>query len=313
MASNQGSLVDAKTIDRIAQLLLECQAVLFTSGAGMSVSSGLGTFRGSAAATWPPLLSEPKLDYTEICNPIWFNKEQGISSRRDTANFGYAFWTHQHHLFSTATPHAGYAIAKKWSGLSHVQFTFSFTSNIDGHWRRSGWDPSSLFECHGSIDYMQCTHNCLDAVWPTNDALNLAIDSMTNCVTDPLPICPHCHRLARPNILMFNDWHYAGERYNEQIDRYEQFKLDLSETKCKLLIFELGAGTTIPSVRNESETMFNSKKWISHLVRINPCVEHSKIDARYRDKSSRHTFEVSLDALTALLAIDQALSQRIKE
>lgn len=316
MASNQVSIIDDKTkknIDKIARLILDCNAILFTSGAGMGVSSGLGTFRGNTATTWSPLLEEPHLDYIDICNPIWFDKEQGNSHQHDTMNFAFAFWTHQYHLFSSTLPHLGYSIAKKWSELSHIDFTFSYTSNIDGHWRKSGWNPSSIFECHGSIDYMQCVKNCLDAVWPTNDSLNLTVDSKTNCVTDSLPTCSHCHFLARPNVLMFDDRYYAGERYNEQIDRYEQFKLDLSETKSKLIIIELGAGTTIPSVRHESETIFNNKKWISHLVRINPCIEHSTIDERFKNKSNRYTFELSIDALTALTAIDQELNEEIKE
>jgi len=316
MASNSASKLNDKTkaiIDKIAELILSCVSILFTSGAGMSVSSGLGTFRGSTADVWPPLLQEPKLDYTDICNPIWFRKEQGNSIKHDTANFGYAFWVYQYNIFTTTAPHHGYLIAKQWSQLNHIKFSFSFTSNIDGHWRKAGWDDSSILECHGSIDYMQCVTNCCDSVWATYDLLKLNIDSQTNCVIDPLPSCPHCNRLARPNILMFDDRHYAGERYNEQIDRYEQFKLDILETKSKLLIIELGAGTTIPSVRNESEIVFNNKKWISHLVRINPLAEHSIIDERYKNKTNRYTLELTMDALTAMTLIDQALNNKLKQ
>jgi NAD-dependent SIR2 family protein deacetylase len=316
MASNTASKLNDKTkaiIDKIVELILSCESILFTSGAGMSVSSGLGTFRGSTADVWPPLLQEPKLDYTDICNPNWFRKEQGNSIKHDTANFGYAFWVYQYNIFTTTAPHHGYLIAKQWSQLNHIKFSFSFTSNIDGHWRKSGWDDSSILECHGSIDYMQCVNNCCDSVWATYDLLKLNIDSQTNCVTDPLPSCPHCNRLARPNILMFDDGHYAGERYNEQIDRYEQFKLDILETKSKLLIIELGAGTTIPSVRNESEIVFNNKKWISHLVRINPLDEHSIIDERYKNKTNRYTLELTMDALTAMKLIDQALNNKLKQ
>ncbi|UJR11314.1 hypothetical protein I4U23_015495 [Adineta vaga] len=298
-------------VDKIVDLILQCQSILFTSGAGMSVGSGLGTFRGSTADIWSPLLEEPKYDYTDICNPIWFRKEQGNSIKHDTANFGYAFWIYQFNLFTTAVPHQGYLIAKQWSQLNHMKYAFSFTSNIDGHWRKSGWDNLSILECHGSIDYMQCVNNCADSVWSTNNSLKLNVDSETNCVIDPLPFCPNCKSLARPNILMFEDRQYAGERYNEQIDRYEQFKMDIVETKSKLLIIELGAGTTISSVRNESEMMFNNKKWIAHFIRINPSVEHSMIDERYKNKRNRLTYELTVDALTAMTLIDQALTKKL--
>jgi len=110
---------------------------------------------------------------------------------------------------------------------------------------------------------------------------------------------------------MFNDWKYSGARYNEQIKRYEQFKSNILETKSKLLIIELGAGTTVPSVRNESETMFNDKRWIAHLVRINPSTEHSMIDECYKNKNKKLTFELSMDALTALTLIDEAVKNQL--
>ncbi|CAF1302701.1 unnamed protein product [Adineta ricciae] len=299
-------------IDRIAELILTCDSILFTSGAGMSVASGLGTFRGNAADIWSPLLQEPKYDYTEICDPVWFYKEQSNSIEHNTANFGYAFWIYQHHLFTSTTPHHGYLIAKQWSQLDHMKYAFSFTSNIDGHWRKSGWCDASILECHGSIDYMQCVRNCCDSVWPTNDALKLNIDPETNCAIGPLPLCLHCSHLARPNILMFNDRQYAGERYNEQIDRYEQFKMDIIETKSKLLIIELGAGTTVPSVRNESELAFKNKKWVANFVRINSSVEHSTIEDCYKNKANRLTFKLTMDALAAMTLIDQALNRKLK-
>jgi NAD-dependent SIR2 family protein deacetylase len=307
------SVATEQKINQAAELIRNSDALLFTSGAGMSANSGLGTFRGSAAAVWPPLLQHPELGYTDIVTPDWFNKPQGNSSKHDTVNFAYAFWADRYNEYASAIPHRGYSIAKQWSELNNVKFAFSFTSNIDGHWIKSGWSESSLFECHGSIHYMQCVYNCCDRAWSTNDELKLEVDSKTNCVINRLPVCPDCHELARPNVLMFNDWHFAGQRYNEKIGLYGQFKADVATAKAKLLIIELGAGTTVPSVRNESECLFTDKRWTADLVRINPLAEHSTINKSIQDKSKGQALEITLDALTALVLIDKAIKNKSKQ
>jgi hypothetical protein len=87
-------------INKAAELILNCEAILFTSGAGMGVSSGLGTFRGIAAGVWPPLLKHPELDFTDMSNPQWFRKPQGNSDKHNTANFGYAFWSYRYTAYT---------------------------------------------------------------------------------------------------------------------------------------------------------------------------------------------------------------------
>jgi hypothetical protein len=112
---------------------------------------------------------------------------------------------------------------------------------------------------------------------------------------------------------MFNDWHFAGQRYNEKIGLYDQFKADVATAKAKLLIIELGAGTEIPSVRNESECVFTDKRWTAHLVRINSLAEHSTIDKSIQDKGKGQAVEITLDALTALILIDKAIKNKSKQ
>ncbi|CAF1665901.1 unnamed protein product, partial [Didymodactylos carnosus] len=63
------SVETEQIIDKAAELILSCDAILFTSGAGMGVGSGLGTFRGIAAGVWPPLQQHPELDFTDMSNP----------------------------------------------------------------------------------------------------------------------------------------------------------------------------------------------------------------------------------------------------
>lgn len=297
-------------VEQAADLILQCDAILFTSGAGMGVGSGLGTFRGIGAGVWPPLLQHPDLDFTDMSNPTWFHKPQGNSDQHDTANFGYAFWTYRYESYTSAEPHQGYQIAHQWSKLPNVKSSFSFTSNIDGHWIKSGWSTNNVYECHGAIDFLQCVKNCSDRIWPTNGALKLKIDPVTNCVIDPLPKCPDCQELARPNVLMFGDWGYIGHRQEEQYKNYEQFRKDLENSQQKLLIIELGAGTAVPTVRYESERSFNNRRWKADFIRINPSDDHVEISRSVRSQGKGQCLELPLDASTALIQIDEILQKK---
>ncbi|MCP5213344.1 MAG: hypothetical protein H6998_20695 [Hahellaceae bacterium] len=42
---------------------------------------------------------------------------------------------------------------------------FVYTSNVDGHFQRSGFSPASIYECHGSIFKYQCAGRCTKNVW----------------------------------------------------------------------------------------------------------------------------------------------------
>jgi hypothetical protein len=107
----------------------------------------------------------------------------------------------------------------------------------------------------------------------------------------------------------------TSRTFSNVLEKFQKKRKDLVanliETKSKLLIIELGAGTTVPSVRIASETMFNDKRWIAHLVRINSFTEHSIINESYKNKSNKLTFELSMDALTALTLIDEAVKNQL--
>ena len=74
--------------------------------------------------------------------------------------------------------------------------------------------------------------------------------------------------LARPNILMFGDWGWVGDRTEAQEGRFEAFLRGLPKD-TRLVIIEVGAGLAVPTVRNESERMLHNFRNAT-LLRINP-------------------------------------------
>lgn len=111
---------------------------------------------------------------------------------------------------------------------------------------------------------------------------------------------------------MFGDWGYFGEHLHEQRARYNQFCRDLSASKAKLLIIELGAGTAVPTVRYESQRTFTDRQWTSNLIRVNPQADDALVPASCKEDAKGQALELPMDALTALTRIDEAFKLKRK-
>jgi NAD-dependent SIR2 family protein deacetylase len=68
---------------------------------------------------------------------------------------------------------------------------FVFTSNVDGHFQKTGFADERIAECHGSIHWLQCARACRGDLWSA-DVLSVRIDE-TNCrLLSLLPRCRQC-------------------------------------------------------------------------------------------------------------------------
>ena len=94
------------------------------------------------------------------------------------------------------------------------------------------------------------------------------VDMGTFRAREPLPICPHCGALARPNVLMFGDLDWVSDRSDTQEYRLLKWLKDLQRNGAKLAVVEIGAGKAVPTVRYQSERVAGSNN--GTLIRINP-------------------------------------------
>ena len=218
---------NSNPFDRALLAIRQAQAVALHTGAGMGVDSGLPDFRGPEGfwKSYPPL-RHLGLRFEEMANPSHFDRDPSLA---------WGFYGHRLQLYRDTVPHDGVQILKE---LIDQRPLFAFTSNIDGHLQAAGVPESHLVEVHGSLLWLQCTVPCCRAIWSAEDT-QVAVD-MDRCrAAAPLPICPHCGAIARPNVLMFGDWSFIGDRTESQGMRYHQWlnQIDLS----RLVIIEIGA------------------------------------------------------------------------
>ncbi|GAA5632766.1 NAD-dependent protein deacylase sirtuin-5, mitochondrial [Acinetobacter calcoaceticus] len=242
--------LDSNQIEQIKNLFKSADSLIISAGAGMGVDSGLPDFRGNQGM-WQayPELDKQRLDFTEIANPAAFKQQPHLA---------WGFYGHRLALYRQTIPHAGFHALKQLAERLKLPY-FVFTSNVDGQFQKAGFDPQYIYECHGSIHHLQCLAACESDIWPA-DELTPAIDHQHCQWQGQLPRCPHCGNLARPNILMFDDYTWLSQRQKQQMHRLTTFL----EDHYQPIVIELGAGTAIPTVR------YFSERFAPNMIRINP-------------------------------------------
>jgi NAD-dependent SIR2 family protein deacetylase len=238
-------------LESAAQAIRRADALLIAAGAGMGVDSGLPDFRGNDGfwKAYPPF-KKLGLTFVQAANPYWFHSDPEQA---------WGFYGHRRNLYRQTTPHAGFAILRNWAERMPAGY-FVFTSNVDGHFQKAGLDGQRIVERHGSLEYVQCLKYCTTDVLPASDAA-IEIDETTFRAVPPLPACQRCGGLARPNVLMFGDGEWIESRTEAQLARYQDWLRTVRGSQ--LVIVELGAGTTVPTVRWECERLGGT------LIRIN--------------------------------------------
>lgn len=238
-----------------ARAIAGADALLIAAGAGMGVDSGLPDFRGPEGF-WRayPSYRALGLRFEALAQPRWFEADPALA---------WGFYGHRLGLYRAATPHAGFSILRRWVEAK-ARGAFVFTSNVDGQFERAGFDPAQVHECHGSLLHAQCLRACGAGVFAAD--FEVAVDPVTFRARPPLPTCPRCGALARPNVLMFDDWAWDDARASASGARLERWLEDAAGGQ--IAVVEIGAGTRVPSVRRFAERVARALP-AATLVRIN--------------------------------------------
>lgn len=245
-------------VDEAAQAVAQADAILVGAGAGMGVDSGLPDFRGDAGF-WKayPRYAELGLRFSELANPRWFASDPELA---------WGFYGHRLHLYRETRPHAGFALLLGWAAALR-DGTFAFTSNVDGQFQRAGFPADRVVEIHGSIHHLQCLRGCgLGTI--AAEPYRVDLDERTLRARPPLPTCPRCGGLLRPNILMFGDSGWDSARSDAQEAGLSRWLHERSRSGERFVVIELGAGRAIPSVRRFCAG--TARELRAPLIRINP-------------------------------------------
>jgi len=245
-------------LEQARQAIAGAEAVMIAAGAGMGVDSGLPDFRGDKGF-WReyPEARRLGLKFIELANPDWFERDPALA---------WAFYGSRFQKYSHVRPHRGFDLLLELVRQKGDDY-FVFTSNVDGHFQKAGFDEMKVAECHGSLHFMQCSKPCREEILPASlDAIHIDMDAFR---AEDYPLCGHCGAVMRPNVLMFGDYGWVAERSAAQTKRFGQWLADVRREGRKLAVIEMGAGKAVPTVRMTCEEVVSNNPG-ARLIRINP-------------------------------------------
>lgn len=243
-----------KAIEKTAEWLHEADSLIICAGAGMGVDSGLPDFRGDTGF-WRayPALQSSGLGFMDMANPVHFARQPELA---------WGFYGHRLGLYRQTIPHDGFGILQELAeNTQHGAFVF--TSNVDGQFQKAGFVADRVLECHGSIQHLQCSVPCSDAIWSADDFVPQVDESVCE-LQNAMPRCSACGAIARPNILMFGDGQWVHDRTAAQQAVFATWLQHIQRP----LVVEIGAGTAVATVRQVAEKM--RAHYRSRMLRINP-------------------------------------------
>jgi NAD-dependent deacetylase len=186
--------------------------ILVVTGAGVSLASGIPTFRGSdPGAIW-------KRDVTELATLDYFRRDPVGSWRWYLERFDMV-------LGARPNPaHLAIAALERWQLRRGGDFLL-VTQNIDLLHEQAG--SERLVKIHGSSDRLRCSRDGCSLGAPAGSlrASDVDVEAFRAApAPETLPRCPDCGACLRPHVLWFDELYsshldYQWDRVQEMVDR----------------------------------------------------------------------------------------------
>ena len=247
-----------------------CDALLVIAGAGMSVDSGIFTYRGSNGIWNKSIqIGQELYRYDEISSlKMW----------KEYPELAWGFKDNFYQMMKEADPHEGYYTLLKFVKEKLNENYFICTSNIDNYIERAGFNKDKIYEVHGTMKLLQCMDKkCSLKNGPIEmeDSLMPRYDKDT-FVSTSMPNCPYCSNILRPNVSMFGDYDFYGKPYEFARKKMENWINENEKRNNKLVILEIGCGINPHSLRMKEGKMLSGEwklpkiKNLVKTIRLNP-------------------------------------------
>jgi NAD-dependent SIR2 family protein deacetylase len=255
-----------KDLTNARALLQKADAILIVTGAGMSVDSGIPTYRGTNGIWTKSIqIGSETFSYDEISSlKMW----------KMNPNLAWGFKANFYKIMNDLEPHSGY-----YHLLQAIKDRYDYfvcTSNIDGYFKRASFDQNRIYEVHGSVNYTQCMDKNCNLRNGVSLLEEVPVFDPDTFIATHLPKCKHCGDMVRPNVSMFGDYEFYGKPYEHQRKRLNEWLSNLKKNNQSLVILEIGCGINPHSLRMSNGKMM-SGEWKMPIfsnnigtIRLNP-------------------------------------------
>ena len=221
MITNEVKQVWKEAIDSARQ-------VTVLTGAGISAESGIPTFRGPEGY-WT--IGSEEYHPQEMATMAMFSR-QSLEV--------WKWYCYRRSVCLNAEPNQGHFALVDLEQKLGDRFTL-ITQNVDGIHLRAGSSAKQTFQIHGNINFMRCSVECSQELYPMPDFIP------SSPVSKDFPeellqqlLCPKCGQQSRPHVLWFD------ESYDEVFFRFES-SLEVAAKTDLLLVVGTSGATTLPN------------------------------------------------------------------
>lgn len=229
-------MVEHTLIQQAADLIARSISIVVLTGAGVSKESGVPTFRDALDGLWS------QYDPMKLATPHAFENNPKLV---------WDWYQFRREMMGNAEPNPGhFALAdleRKCPGILLV------TQNVDDLHEQAG--NQNIIHLHGNIMQNKCFFNCRGNPTPV-DISTIDWDQESGP-----PLCPHCARWVRPDVVWFT----------EPLPGRELQAAEHASADCELMIVVGTSGLVTPAATLPHYAKHSKAK----IIEVNP--QHSMV------------------------------------
>lgn len=243
-------------IKKAKEVIQVAENVVVGAGAGLSAAAGLEYTGKRFTDNFESFIRKYNMEdlYTSSFYPFKTEEER------------WAYWAKHISINRYETPTTGLYL----NLLNFLQGKdyFVITTNVDGQFRKAGFDTDRLFEIQGDYAYFQCRYGCHNKLYYNEDRVKKMTAETIDCRIPSylVPKCPVCGCEMEVNLRK-DQYFVQDANWYESSARYNKFS---SNAKNKYIVYiEIGVGFNTPVIIKYpfEEMVFKNPQ--ATLIRIN--------------------------------------------
>ena len=224
-----------RRVERLADALLQADAVVIGAGSGLSASAGF-TYGGERFFKYFGDFAE-KYGIRDMYSGGFYPYK--------TLEEYWAWWSR--HIYYNRYVEPPVPVYQRVLELVKEKDYFVITTNVDHCFQKAGFDKERLFYTQGDYGLWQCSGPCHQETYDNEEQVRQMIAEQKDMriPTELIPRCPRCGKPMTMNLrsdaTFVEDagWHRAARRYEAFIGRMDG---------GRVLFWELGVGANTPVI-----------------------------------------------------------------